>query len=63
MMTVSGREGHAANSKMVVCVMDANTQIAVAATKCSAPDGQAETILKSVGGRIKHTAPRESRYG
>jgi hypothetical protein len=44
MMTVLRRNGHAANwMKKVVFVMDANTQIAVAPPKCSAPDGRAET--------------------
>jgi hypothetical protein len=44
MMTVSRRDGHAADSmQKVVCVMDANTQITVAAPKYSGRDGQAET--------------------
>jgi hypothetical protein len=43
MMTVSRRDGHAANSmQKVVCVMDANTPITVAA-QGSGPDGQTET--------------------
>jgi hypothetical protein len=43
MMTVSRRDGYAANSmQKVVCVIDANTPITVAA-QYSGPDGQAET--------------------
>jgi hypothetical protein len=43
-MTVSRRDGYVANSmQKVVCVMDANTPITVAAPKYSGPGGQAET--------------------